>query len=143
MSDTSEYNMWKDMVARCTNEKNRRYGDYGGRGIGVCDRWLNSVENFYTDMGDKPTGMSLDRIDNNGDYTPDNCRWATTKEQNRNKRNNRLIEGKPMVDWCEDNELSYHTVGHRLYRLLKNGMSDEDAANTIVEHYHDKSSAQV
>jgi len=143
MYGTSEYNIWKAMVARCTNKKIPCYGRYGGRGIGVCDRWLNSVENFYTDMGDRPPGMSLDRIDNNGDYGPDNCRWATTKEQNRNKRNNRLIEGKPMVDWCEENDLSYDAVGYRLYRLLKKGMSDEDAANAIVEHYRDGSSAQV
>jgi len=143
MSDTREYHSWAAMVARCTNEKQLDYGHYGGRGIKVCDRWLNSFEDFYTDMGDRPPSTSLDRIDNDGDYTPDNCRWATWREQSRNRRDNRLIENKPLVDWCEDNELSYHTVGHRLYRLLKNGMSDEDAANTIVEHYHDKSSAQV
>jgi len=143
MSDTSEYNIWGSMVARCTNEKNRRYGDYGGRGIRICDRWLNLFENFYSDMGDRPPGMTLDRIDNNGDYTPDNCRWATAKEQNRNRRDNRLIEGKPMTEWCEENDLNRNTVAHRLHQFLKNGMSDEDAANAIVEYYRDKSSAQV
>jgi len=141
MCGTREYESWNAMMTRCTNEKRPGYGDYGGRGIKVCDRWLNSVENFYTDMGDRPPGMSLDRIDNDGDYTPDNCRWATWREQSRNKRSNRLIEGKPMVDWCEENDLNRNIVSNRLHRLLKNGMSDEDAANAIVEHYHDGSSA--
>jgi len=143
MSDTREYNIWTSMIDRCTNEKGPNYGNYGGRGIKVCDRWLNSFENFYTDMGDKPTGMSIDRIDNDGDYAPDNCRWATAKEQNRNRRDNRLIEGKSMVDWCEENNLNYQAVRHRLYRLLKDGMSDEDAVDAIVEYYCDRSSAQV
>jgi len=141
MYGTREYNIWNAMVDRCTNEKHHNYGLYGGRGIKVCDRWFNSVENFYTDMGDRPPGMSLDRIDNDGDYEPDNCRWATAKEQSRNKRNNRLIEGKAMAEWCEDNNLNYNAVAHRLYRLLKKGMSDEDAVNAIVKHYRDGSSA--
>jgi hypothetical protein len=141
MYGTREYNIWNAMVDRCTNEKHHNYGLYGGRGIEVCDRWFNSVENFYTDMGDRPPGMSLDRIDNDGDYEPDNCRWATAKEQSRNKRNNRLIEGKAMAEWCEDNNLNYNAVAHRLYRLLKKGMSDEDAVNAIVKHYRDGSSA--
>jgi len=143
MYGTKEYNSWNAMVDRCTNAKYHRYGDYGGRGIKVCDRWLNSVENFYSDMGDKPIGMSIDRIDNDGDYTPDNCRWATAKEQSRNRRNNRLIEGKSMAEWCEENDLNYKVVFGRLHQFLKNGMSDAQAANAIVEHYHDKSSAQV
>jgi len=143
MSDTSEYSIWNDMINRCTNEKLPNYDNYGGRGIKVCDRWLNSFENFYTDMGDRPIGMSLDRIDNNGDYAPDNCRWATWREQSRNRRSNRLIEGKPMVEWCEDNNLSRDAVGQRLYRLRKNGMSDEDAANATIKYYCDGNSAHA
>jgi hypothetical protein len=143
MSDTKEYHSWRAMVARCTNKKLPDYDRYGGRGIKVCDRWLNSFENFYTDMGDRPPGMTLDRIDNDGDYTPENCRWATWREQSRNRRDNRLIEGKSMVEWCEDNDLSYDAVGYRLHRLLRNGMSDEDAVNAIIEYYCDGSSAQV
>jgi len=143
MSYTREYHSWASMIARCTNKKHLNYGDYGSRGIKVCDRWRNSFENFYTDMGDMPPSMSLDRIDNSGDYEPDNCRWATAKEQSRNKRDNRLIEGKSMAEWCEDNDLNYKVVFGRLHQLLKDGMSDEDAANAIVEYYHDGSSAQV
>jgi len=143
MSDTSEYNIWNNMVARCTNKKLPGYGRYGGRGIEVCDRWLSSFENFYTDMGGRPPGTSLDRIDNNGDYAPDNCRWATTKEQSRNRRSNRLIEGKPMVEWCEENDLNRNAVGNKLWRLLKNGMSDEDAVEATIEYYCDGNSAQV
>jgi hypothetical protein len=143
MCGTREYHSWRAMVARCTNEKRPDYDHYGGRGIKVCDRWRNSFEDFYTDMGDKPTDMSLDRIDNDGDYAPDNCRWATWREQSRNKRNNRLIENKPLVDWCEENDLNYHAVSGRLYQLRKNGMSDDQAANAIVEYYCDGSSAQV
>ena len=73
------------MVQRCTNQNNKRWSSYGGRGICVCDRWLK-FDNFYADMGDRPLGRSLDRIDNNLGYFKENCRWATTLEQSRNKR---------------------------------------------------------
>lgn len=81
-----EYKTWHMMVQRCTNPNNDGYGDYGGRGIKVCDRWLN-FEDFYADMGDRPSlKYSLDRIDNNGNYEPSNCRWATQTDQSRNQR---------------------------------------------------------
>jgi len=87
------YHIWAAMIQRCLNENNDRYSSYGGREIKVCKKWLN-FENFYKDMGEKPERKSLDRVNNNGDYEPENCRWATWKEQANNKRNNVLLEFK-------------------------------------------------
>ena len=86
MSNTKEYFIWAEMRYRCNNPNNHAYKDYGGRGIKVCDRWNNSFLNFYKDMGDKPEGMSIDRVNNNGDYSLDNCRWANKQTQQRNQR---------------------------------------------------------
>ena len=82
----AEYHIWCSMVQRCHNPKNKGFKNYGGRGISVCRAWRESFVRFYQDMGPKVLGKSIDRMDNNGNYEPRNCRWATPKEQSRNSR---------------------------------------------------------
>lgn len=87
MHGSPEYITWIHMKARCSNPKDKRYKHYGGRGIKVCDRWVDSFESFFSDMGKRPTSQhSIDRINVNGDYEPSNCRWATPTEQRHNRR---------------------------------------------------------
>jgi len=117
MSYTPIFNLWEKMVARCNCPSNPAYHKYGGRGIKVCQRWMQ-FENFFADMGHRPPGKSLDRIDNDGDYSPENCRWATAKEQSRNKRTNKLVtfNGKTMciAEWAEHLGMKMHTLYRRL-----------------------------
>lgn len=93
MSGTPEWRAWRDMLARCQCPTNEAFDDYGARGIAVCDRWSTSFVNFFTDMGKRPgPKYSLDREDNDKGYKPDNCRWATKKQQARNRRICRIDE---------------------------------------------------
>ncbi|HEX8838523.1 MAG TPA: hypothetical protein VF748_16390 [Candidatus Acidoferrum sp.] len=85
MTGTPEFKTWDSMLQRCTNPNHHAWSRYGGRGIKVCKRWLH-FKSFYADMGAKPNGLTLERINNDGDYKPSNCKWATMKEQAANKR---------------------------------------------------------
>lgn len=119
-SYASEYRAWQTMRLRCTEPSNPAYANYGGRGIKVCDRWLESVENFIADMGPKPSPKhELDRWpDNNGNYEPGNCRWATRSENDRNRRSSRLIECRgetlALAAWAERSGVRADTIGERL-----------------------------
>lgn len=125
---TDEYNVYNGMMQRCNNTKHPSYSRYGGRGIKVCDRWLESPLNFLSDMGERPDGLSLDRIDNDGDYEPSNCRWATWEEQARNKSTNRLdtqkVKGiKSMIKLGLSNRLISRVYG--LHRASVNSIRNE------------------
>lgn len=110
--DTPEYRSWAHIKDRCLNPNNKRYKHYGGRGITVCDRWINSFSNFYNDMGDKPNSkMSIDRIDNDGNYTPGNCKWSNSTEQVMNKRSGKTKSVYKVVRW--NNKINKWTVYFR------------------------------
>jgi len=133
LSYTPEYRAWQTMRLRCTEPANAAYPNYGGRGISVCDRWLNSPQAFIDDMGPKPSPKhELDRIDNDGNYEPGNCRWATRKVNDRNRRSNLRLEFRgetlTLIDWCERLSLPKDTVSKRLH----GGWSVEEALTTPV-----------
>jgi len=120
------------MIQRCTSPNNHAYDRYGGRGIKVCDRWLNSFESFLADMGDKPSSeCSLDRIDNNGNYEPSNCRWATATEQMRNRSNSIHLtmngETLPAAEWAEKLGIPLS----RIHARIKHGFSVEQTLDPI------------
>lgn len=114
------YRIWSGMIDRCENANTPCFVNYGGRGISVCARWRESFKNFLADMGERPAGMSIDRIDNDGNYEPDNCRWASKTEQGRNKRSNRLVEfgGQRLTvpEWAEKLSVPQYRLYGRLYR---------------------------
>lgn len=119
LSDTRLYSIYRDILQRCLNEENDQYYLYGGRGITICKEWLQ-FENFYKDMGEKPKGLSIDRIDNSKGYCKENCRWATPKEQARNRRDNTILvidgSSKIIKEWSEISKIKYTTIISRLIR---------------------------
>lgn len=120
------YSSYLAMKRRCTDPSDISYCRYGARGIKVCDRWLESFENFLADMGERPEGFDLDRINNEGHYDPGNCRWISHKQNARNRSNNRLLtyQGitRTLAEWAEVTGL-----GVALQGRIRNGWSVEDA----------------
>lgn len=110
-----EYNSWLSMKNRCRNPRCQDYGNYGGRGIRVCDRWVSDFAAFLADMGPRPLGTSLDRLDANGNYEPDNCRWATPQEQTHNKQT-KYEHGAPLTQLAAAHGLTRERVRKRLKR---------------------------
>lgn len=125
------HNIYQNMTRRCHSPKSDSYGEYGAKGITVCDRWRENILNFIEDMGMPPTNKhSIDRIDNTKGYSKENCRWATSAEQARNKRTNRMytVNGKTMClhDWAREKNISATSITDR----MKRGWSLERAINT-------------
>lgn len=117
MSRTRIYHIWRGMIERCGNMNSSHYNNYGGRGIVVCDRWKDSFENFYEDMGDRPEGMTIDRTDNDGNYEPGNCRWATPKEQQNNRRKTlRFEDGDPICLWASNQGYNLDVIRYLYYK---------------------------
>lgn len=118
-----KYHVWWNMIDRCHNSKSSGYSGYGDRGIKVCERWRESFDNFNADVPDRPSAShSFDRINNEGNYEPGNCRWATRAEQMRNTRANLLVtcdgETKTLSEWAESSGISYATLMRRINRGL-------------------------
>jgi hypothetical protein len=116
-AETRTNRIWRGMVTRCTNQRSKHWLKYGARGIVVCDRWRD-FRNFLADMGEAPQGQSIERIDNNGPYAPENCRWATTAEQASNKRNNRYLtvggRTQTLAQWERESGVHRKTITSRL-----------------------------
>lgn len=134
-----EYNTWGSMIHRCYSPHNDHYALYGGRGIKVCDRWRESFDAFLEDMGPRPADKtSLDRIDNNGDYTPENCMWSTMRQQSRNRRTNVFLtfQGRTMclIDWAREHGIHRMT----LYSRLKAGWPLKEALTTTTDHHQQR-----
>jgi hypothetical protein len=134
-SECAEYKIWTSMRARCHNSTSQSYSRYGGRGIKICKRWSeeDGFVNFLEDMGNRPSGShSIDRIDVNGDYCPENCRWATSKEQANNRRSNKTLEyqgeTKNLCEWAAIFAMDWSTLLARLNR----GWSIDKALTTPI-----------
>ena len=120
------YQSWKDMIQRCTNPARWSWRYYGGRGIRVCARWL-SFESFLQDMGEKPTGLTLERSNNDGNYCPENCRWATRKEQSQNCRHTRIMTVAGVTGNMRELCAHFGISNVSVYKRLKKGWPIESA----------------
>lgn len=135
-SKTPTYRSWCLMRSRCNNPNFPKYPRYGGRGIAVCERW-ERFENFLADMGPRPADTTLHRLDNDGDYSPGNCQWATTTDQARNKTTSRLLtfEGKTqsLADWADEKGINPFTLWNRIATY---GWTVEAALTTPIQEKH-------
>lgn len=134
MSKSSEYRIWVNMKTRCYNPAKKSYPNYGGRGIKVCPQWLNSFETFLADMGARPSVKhTIDRIDNDGPYSPENCQWATWRQQHSNTRQNRFIsyggETLTLAEWSRRLGGNRHLIEKR----LRMGWSEEKVVTTPIQ----------
>lgn len=132
--ESPTYNSWRMMRNRCLNPNDPQYQDYGGRGIGIAAAWVDSFDAFLKDMGTRPSlEYTIDRLDNDANYSPGNCRWATWNEQHRNKRTNHrvTINGRTQIltDWCREYGIAESTVCARIAR----GMTPVDAITVPVQ----------
>lgn len=131
------YHIYNHMIDRCTNHRNPSFPRYGGRGITVCNEWLNSFQDFanWAFSNGYSDDLTIDRIDNNKGYSPDNCRWATMKEQSNNREGNRYVtingETHTLMEWSEINHIKYMTIIMRISR----GWTDEKAVSTPARRY--------
>ena len=133
MSRTKLYNTWQKILSRCLNQNDKVYKNYGGRGIKVCDRWADSFENFLKDMGKKPSAKhSIERIDNNGDYSPENCRWATPKEQTWNRRNTIYVDYNGKKIALPELAHQFNMKTSIVYKRLKRGWDLKTALTAPV-----------
>lgn len=148
-----EHNSWVHIIQRCTNPKNHKYPSYGGRGVTVCDRWRHSFPNFFQDMGPRPSKHhSIDRINNDGNYEPENCRWASPLQQSRNSTNPRAVvrsdgkiyrsltdaanelgvKARDISDTCRGRHKTCRRYGFRYATIEEGGRADYGAIRTIV-----------
>lgn len=145
LTGTSEYKAWQSMRDRCYNRKCDQYKNYGARGIQVCQRWLDSFENFLEDMGPKPDpSLSIDRENNDGNYEPNNCRWASATEQNSNKRTNRkfIVDGveRTLTELAYIHDIPVATLQSRVHR---DGISIEKALKRKASKHNAEHNGEV
>lgn len=139
-ADHPLYQTYHNMKTRCLNPRNKAYKNYGLRGIGICDRWLSSFRLFVEDMGEKPSPQhSLDRIDNDGDYTPENCRWASKRQQMNNTRENHHLthdgETRTIAEWSRETGIGQATI---LDRVNHHGLSHSEALTRPIRAHNEK-----